>query len=107
MHNLFVYITTSSIDEARELGRRLLELRLAACINMMPIVESMYWWDGKIEDAKEVVLIAKTTSNLLEELTSVIKSTHSYSCPCIAAIPVLPGNNDYFAWLAENLKKKQ
>lgn len=107
MKDLFVYITTSSIDEARALGRKILDQRLAACINIIPMMESMYWWQGEIESAEEVVLIAKTTSDLLDELTKMVKSNHSYSCPCIAAIPVSPGNNDYFQWLAENLKKKQ
>jgi periplasmic divalent cation tolerance protein len=107
MQNLFVYITFSTIQEARTMGSKLLESRLAACINILPGMESLYWWEDTIEKSDEIVLIAKTSSNLLEELTDFVKRYHSYSCPCIAAIPVGVGNADYFQWLAENLKKKQ
>jgi periplasmic divalent cation tolerance protein len=107
MQNLFIYITFPTLAEARLMGSRLLESRIAACINILTGMESMYWWEGNIEKSDEIVMIAKTTANNLTELTDFVKTHHSYSCPCIAAIPVSPGNTDYFQWLAENLKKKQ
>lgn len=89
------------------MGSRLLDSRLAACINILPGMESMYWWEGIIEKSDEVIMVAKTTDDHLTELTEFVNAHHSYSCPCIAAIPVSAGNADYFQWLAENLKKKQ
>lgn len=107
MKDLFVYITAADITEARSIGRIILENRLAGCINILPGMESMYWWEGEMEKAEEVVLIAKTQAIYLDELTALVKKHHSYACPCVVAIPVGPGNPDYFEWLEDNLRKKR
>lgn len=95
----FVYITASSKDEALAIGRVLVEERLAACINVIDGMTSLYWWEGKIEQGKEAILIAKTADENIEPLTARVKSLHSYSVPCVAAWRITDGNDEYLEWL--------
>ena len=104
MKIIFAYITTKNKSEAKKIGKVLLQERLAACINIFVNMSSMYWWEGKIEEANETVLIAKTTKKLFPKLSKKVKSIHSYSCPCILQIPVTGGNKEYIKWLVENVK---
>jgi len=99
MTPLFVYITCASLDEAKTIGRALVEARLAACVNILPGMTSLYWWQGRIEEGQETVLIAKTRDTLLEALTAKVKALHSYTCPCVVAFPVHAGNADYVNWI--------
>lgn len=99
MTPIFVYITCTSTDEAKRIGAALVETRLAACVNILPGMSSLYWWQGKIEEAQETVLIAKTRDTLLDALTVRVKALHSYACPCVVALPVHAGNPDYVAWI--------
>lgn len=101
---VFAYITCKNKSEAKKIGRTLLEDRLCACINIFDNMNSLYWWKGKIEEANETVLIAKTTKKLFPKLSEKIKSIHSYSCPCILQIPVTDGNKAYIEWLIKNVK---
>lgn len=98
------YLTASSKEEARNIGRTLVEKRLAACVNILDAMESMYWWEGKIETGEEVVLIAKTEARLVESLIATVKAIHSYSVPCVLSLPIETGNPDYLAWLAANVR---
>lgn len=99
MTPIFVYITCASSDEARRIGHALVEARLAACVNLIPGMSSIYWWQGKMEEGRETVLIAKTRQSLLDALTQRVKALHSYACPCVVAFPVHGGNADYIAWI--------
>lgn len=99
MTPLFVYITCASTEEATRIGRALVEARLAACVNVLPGMSSLYWWQGKIEQGQETVLIAKTRGTLLEALTARVKALHSYACPCVVAFSAHAGNPDYVAWI--------
>ena len=94
-----VYITTKDKDEARRIGKELVKTRLAACVNIIDNMNSMYWWEGKIQDDQEVILIAKTRQSLVKKLIKKVKSIHSYSTPCIVSLPILDGNSDYLDWL--------
>ncbi len=98
------YITTSSKDEARAIGRALLEKRLAACVNILDGMESHYWWEGKIETSQEAVLIAKTKGDQVDALIATVKALHSYKLPCVISLPIESGNKDYLAWLASSLR---
>ena len=100
----FVYITASDKAEALKIGRTLVEERLAACANVIDNMTSIYWWEGKIEDSAEVVLIAKTKQELVESLISRVKELHSYSCPCIVSWPISAGNPDYLHWIDKETK---
>ena len=99
---LFVYVTTSSPDEAARIGRAAVEERLAACANILPGMRSIYRWEGAVEEAEETVLILKTTRERLPTLTKRVRALHSYDVPCIAAFEVAPGNGAYFDWIAES-----
>ena len=84
----FIYITCESDDQARAIGRSMVEERLAACANILPGMESVYWWQGKIETGRETVLILKSTSDLVPSLSERVKELHGYEVPCIVALPI-------------------
>lgn len=100
---MIAYITCSSEDEALRIGRALVEERLAACVNLIPGMRSLYRWQGAIEEAREVVLLAKTTSRCAKALTARVMALHSYACPCVVLLPISGGNDAYLAWLRENV----
>ncbi|HEX4139454.1 MAG TPA: divalent-cation tolerance protein CutA [Candidatus Methylacidiphilales bacterium] len=81
-----VLVTASSAVEARVLARAILEKRLAACINILPGVESHYWWQGKLETAPEVMLFIKSSAEQFDALAALVKEKHSYDCPEIVAL---------------------
>jgi len=99
-----IYITAGSMEEARTIGNKLVSDRLAACVNIIDNVSSMYWWEGEIQDDKEVILIAKTKESLVPELVEKVRSMHSYSCPCIVSLPILDGNSAFLDWVVEETK---
>jgi len=97
---IFAYITASSIDEAKKIGRELLEKKIAACINIFPIT-SMYWWEGKIEESPEFVMIVKTKTEKFKELKEEVIKLHSYETPCICAFAVEDGYRKFLDWIDE------
>jgi periplasmic divalent cation tolerance protein len=98
---VFVYMTAGGVEEARTIGRRLVEARLAACANILPGMESVYRWQGRIETAQETVLIAKTRTVLVDQLTALVRELHSYDCPCVVVLPIAGGNPAYLRWLGD------
>ena len=100
----FIYITVGNIVEAKKIGKALVSYRLAACVNIIDNMYSMYRWEGEIQNDKEVVLIAKTVESLVPELIDKVKSMHSYDCPCIVSLPILDGNKAFLEWIAEQTK---
>ncbi len=96
---VIVYITTRDRDEARTIGRMLVERRLAACANVVPAVDSFYWWDGRLVEDREALLLVKTRRERLEELIAAVVDAHSYEVPAVLAIDVAQGNPRYLAWL--------
>ena len=100
----FIYITVGNIVEAKKIGKALVSYRLAACVNIIDNMYSMYRWEGEIQNDKEVVLIAKTVESLVPELIDKVKSMHSYDCPCIVSLPILDGNKAFLEWIAEQIK---
>lgn len=97
----FVYVTAGNAAEAKRIGRAVVEERLAACANVIDGMSSTYWWQGKLEEASEAVLILKTTTRRLDELTARVKALHSYDCPAIVAWPIDKGNAGYLDWIGE------
>lgn len=95
-----VYIITASEDEAKKLGRMLVEERLAACANIFPI-HSIYRWEGKIEEEGEVAMFVKTRAELVERVIARVKELHSYQVPCIVAFPIEKGYSEYLKWIGE------
>lgn len=100
---IVVLVTTSSEDEARKIVNLLLSRRKAACINVMPRVDSTFWWQGKLDSAQESLLIIKTRVSLLAEIIDLVKGIHSYTVPEIIALPVIGGNEDYLRWIDEEV----
>ena len=105
MHVCFVYMTAANLEEAQKIGRELVSAGLAACVNILPHMNSIYVWEGKLEEASEVVLIAKTVEARVADITAKVKSMHSYSCPCIVSLKVEDGNPPFLEWVAENVRK--
>jgi periplasmic divalent cation tolerance protein len=99
MHIRFVYMTAATLDEAKRIGRELVESKLAACVNVLPQMTSIYSWEGRLNEDAEVVLIAKTTKERVSALIARVKSLHSYSCPCIVSLPVVKGYRPYLEWI--------
>jgi len=87
-----IYITAGSKDEAVMIGKALINARLAACVNIIENMYSMYIWDEKLQDANEIILIAKTTKERVPDLIEKVNALHSYKCPCIVSLPVSDGN---------------
>ncbi len=99
---LVVLITVASLEEAERIARRLVEDRLAACVNIVPQVRSLYIWQGKFSQEDEVLLVVKSRRARFRELTTAVKQLHSYSVPEIIALPILVGSSDYLRWVAES-----
>ncbi len=94
-----VYMTASSADEAETIARALVEDGLAACVNILGPIRSVYRWQGKVADAAEVALVAKTRSALFDALAARVRALHSYETPCIVAWPIEAGDAAYLAWI--------
>jgi periplasmic divalent cation tolerance protein len=99
MPALLAYITAPDRPEALRIGKTLLEARLAACINVIDGMHAMYWWQGRLEEADECVLIVKTNDSRKEEIVAAVRKLHPYSLPCIVFLPMIGGNPDYLAWI--------
>ena len=104
---VFVYTTYPSIVEAEAAGRALVERRLAACVNILPGMVSLYWWEGKVERGDEVVMIIKTRATLAGAVRAAVKSMHSYTTPAVLVLPIENVDPDYHAWLMAETEKSQ
>ena len=100
----FIYITTKDKKEAKKIGKALVSERLAACVNIIDNMNSMYWWEGKIQDDNEAILIAKTKKSLVSKLIKKVRSLHSYSCPCIVSLPIEDGSRDFLQWIEKEVR---
>ena len=96
---IIVLITSPNTAEAKRIADALLGERLAACVSTLPGVSSRYRWQGRLEDATEVLLIVKSHRPLLDAIIKRVKAMHSYDVPEIIALPVVGGNEDYLKWL--------
>ncbi|MFC5354094.1 divalent-cation tolerance protein CutA [Azospirillum himalayense] len=101
MEFVFAYITAGSRDEARRIGRALVEEGLAACANIFDGMTSIYRWQDAIEEATETVLIAKTRAELFDRLAARVRELHSYEVPCVVELRVGRGNPAYLDWLRD------
>lgn len=104
MQAMMVYVTASSCEEAAKIGRVAVEKRLAACANVLGDIRSFYWWDGKIQDDSEAALILKTTADRLDSLIAEIKALHSYTVPCVVALPIGAGNPAFLEWIGRETR---
>ena len=100
-----VLVTCASKEEAEKLARGIVESRLAACVNVVPAVESFFWWEGKIDVAKELLLIIKTRRSAFAALERYVKAHHSYQVPEVVFLPIQAGHRPYMNWLAESMQR--
>jgi periplasmic divalent cation tolerance protein len=96
---ILILCTCPSQDEADALATALLEERLAACVNRLPGIKSMYRWEGRVTHDDEILLLIKTTADLFERLENTIKKLHPYETPEIIAVPIVAGSADYLRWI--------
>ncbi|MFT6789956.1 MAG: periplasmic divalent cation tolerance protein [Pseudoalteromonas rhizosphaerae] len=102
-HFRLIFTTCADVSEARSMAEQLVKLKLAACVNILPNVESVYMWQGEVAYATECKLLIKTKSEKMNELIQTIKQLHSYEIPEIQVIDVATGNLAYFNWMDEVL----
>ncbi len=97
--HLIVLITTGSLEEGHRIARSLVDERLAACVNILFPVQSIYRWNDQIQEDREALLVVKTTAQMLEPLSLRVKQLHSYELPEIIALEVVAGASDYLDWI--------
>lgn len=101
--NIIILVTAKDIEEAQKISRALVEDKLIACANIIPGIQSVFWWDGKVDEANEVLLILKTKKSLFQKVVKKVKSLHSYDVPEVIALPIIDGNKDYLRWINESV----
>jgi len=99
-----VFVTCSGKEEAEKISKTLVKEKLAACVNVVSTVKSFFWWEGKVDEAEEHLLIIKTSVEKMEKLIEKVKELHSYSVPEIISLPILEGNKEYLKWIEDSLK---
>ena len=99
-----VFVTCASISEARRITRSAVEKRLAACANIVSGLESIYRWKGKVESAREVLVMIKTDAGRLRELEREVKRMHSYEVPEFVVLPVIASSREYLKWIVESAR---
>ena len=104
MSYLIVFMTAGSREEAVKIVRTLLEERLIACANVVDAVSSFFWWQGEIEEEKEVLVIMKSNESFFRKLSKRVAELHSYDVPEILAVPIVDGSQSYLDWMKECLE---
>jgi periplasmic divalent cation tolerance protein len=100
---LVVFMTAANADEARRIANHLVEARLAACVQILPEIESVYQWKGAVQREKEVLILAKTTATQFDALEKAVRAIHSYETPEIVAVPMASVSEPYRKWLIESV----
>ncbi len=103
MNGYVVVLITTPKDKGQELADFIVKNKLGACVNVVPSVNSTYWWKGNIEKDEESLLVVKTTTTRLSLLIEQVKEVHPYTVPEIIALPIVGGNEDYLHWIGESI----
>ena len=96
---IVVFITVSGEEEAHKIAEMLVNGKKAACVSIVPRVGSLFWWEGRLDSARESLLVVKTKASLFPEIVELVKRVHSYEVPEIIALPIIAGSEDYLKWL--------
>lgn len=96
---IVILVTAPSAEEAERIARQLVERRLVACVNIVAGVRSVFRWQGNVCDEKEVLMVLKSRKDKFEEISTEIKSLHSYDVPEIIALPIIAGSEEYLSWV--------
>jgi periplasmic divalent cation tolerance protein len=102
---IVILVTTGSDAESHKIADLLLSKRRASCVNIVPALESSFWWQGKLGSATESLLIIKTKASLLPDIVNIVKAEHSYDVPEIIALPIIGGNEDYLQWISDEVRE--
>ena len=103
MH-IVVFVTAKDKAEAERIARGLLEDKLVACVNILDGVKSMFWWEGKVDQSPEALLILKSRKDRFSHIVKKVKSLHSYDLPEIIAMPIVEGSEDYLDWIDSSVQ---
>ena len=98
---IIILVTAASEEEAGKIGRALVEAGLIACANILPGIRSIFFWEGRVTQEQECLLLLKSRGDLFEAIAAAVKSLHSYTVPEIIALPITHGSQDYLAWIRE------
>ena len=96
---IVILITTEAEEEAHKIAALLLNQRRVACVNIVPRVDSLFWWRGELDSAQESLLFVKTKASQLDAVVDLVRKAHSYEVPEIIALPIIGGNEDYLKWI--------
>lgn len=100
-----IFVSASSRRECRKIARKLIDEKLAACVNISQSIQSVYRWEGKVVEGKEFLMFIKTTRELFPEIVTEISLIHSYHTPEIICLPIIDGSRNYLQWLSEAVRK--
>jgi len=101
---IVIFVTVGNSNDAAVLAKSLVEKRLAACVNLLPGVASWYWWEGKVTEDQEVLLMMKTSRDKFAALEKEVLRLHSYAVPEVIALQIVEGSKNYLNWIEESLK---
>lgn len=101
MAEAVVYITAPNMEEAGRIAEKLVNERLCACVNIIPEIKSVYWWNGAVQNEPETALIAKTRESLVLKVIETVKAMHSYEVPAVVSWPISRGNPDFMSWIRD------
>jgi len=104
MH-IVVFVTAANAKEAQKIADKLIRGRLAACVNIVTNVKSLFWWDGRLDSAQEALLVIKSARSKFSAIVKAVKSVHSYEVPEIIALPVVAGEKKYLRWIDASLRR--
>ena len=99
---IIVFVTARNVREAQKIAAALVNGKLAACVNIINGVRSIFTWQGKVEKANEVLLILKSKKSCFPRIVAKVKALHSYDCPEVIALPIIGGNKDYLRWIKDS-----
>ena len=102
--SIVVFMTAAAANEARRIANELVERQLAACVQILPEIESVYRWNGEVQRDTEILIIAKTTAALFNDLEKAVRAIHSYDTPEIVAVPMAYVSEPYRVWLMSNAR---
>jgi len=100
---IVIFVTASSRNEAKKIAKVLLKNKCAACVNIIAGMKSLFHWQGKIDTAKELLLVIKSKQSKLSKIIKLVKSKHSYEVPEIIALPIVGGEKKYLRWINESV----
>ncbi|MGH9374674.1 MAG: divalent-cation tolerance protein CutA [Terriglobia bacterium] len=103
---IVILVTTGNFREGKKIAQHLVESQLAACVNIISPIRSIYRWQGKVADGREVLLVVKTSRNLFEAVQAAVLKIHTYTTPEVISLPIVDGSPDYLQWLDSSLEKK-